>query len=735
MKAAWARDNRVLIGIGLLLGVALAGIYALVLRSRALAAPAATNRVLLFVLTYIVVVLILALLFVIGRSAVRLLLDARRGVFGSRFQVRIVLTNVGLALLPIALLILPTTGLLQRSVDVWFEPPVTRTIESGREVVEIVRRRAAERELRVAARLAASLPEARGDTARLALLAAAREESGLDYVELRPSGNGARTSVLAVSAPRWPLRDVPEPSAEWLSSARARGSVRRVDSVEGGGLVGRTIVADLSGVLVLGTYEPPAEAAPLRALSRSTSAFAQLEAERGSLQAVQVLLFLLLALLVLLAAVWVGLVLARRVTRPVAALARSVRRVGAGDFTARVEVEGADEIATLGNAFNAMTEELRGSREQLVSANAALRSAYARMDEERLRIRTILAHLDVGVVAFGPAPAGNERASRLGGMNDAAMRMLRTPDAPAGTPLAELLAGEWAAELRELLAGAFRGSGPREGTLSLSPPGAREPMVLEVHVTGVAGVAGEGPERTAWVVTLEDTTALVRAERAAAWEEAARRMAHEIKNPLTPVRLAAERIRRKARGSAGCDAELAKVVEEGADTIVQEVRSLAALVDAFHRFARLPETRLGELDLGAVVAQVVKLYEGTKAGVRVAAEAPPDLPAVRGDAEQVKRALVNLVDNAVAATPPGGSVRVRASVDGGLARVVVSDDGPGIPPEERDLVFEPTFSTKANGFGLGLSITSRIAAEHRGRVILEENAPRGCRFVFEWPAA
>ncbi|MHB1047402.1 MAG: ATP-binding protein [Thermoanaerobaculia bacterium] len=732
MKAAWARDNRVLIGIGLLLGVALAGIYALVLRSRALAAPAATNRVLLFVLTYIVVVLILALLFVIGRSAVRLLLDARRGVFGSRFQVRIVLTNVGLALLPIALLILPTTGLLQRSVDVWFAPPVTQTIESGREVVEIVRRRAADRELRVAARLAASLPETRGDTARLALLAAAREESGLDYVELRPSGNGTRPAVLAVSAPRWPLRDVPEPSAEWLSAARARGSVRRVDSVDGGGLVGRTVVADDTGVLVLGTYEPPAEAASLRALSRSTSAFAQLEAERGSLQAVQVLLFLLLALLVLLAAVWVGLVLARRVTGPVAALAKSVRRVGAGDFTARVEVEGTDEIATLGSAFNAMTDELRGSREQLVSANAALRTAYARMDEERLRVRTILAHLDVGVLAFGPVPAEDGGASRLGGMNDAAMRMLRTPDAPTGTPLAELLPGEWAAPLRELLAAAFLGSGPREGTLSLSPPGAREPLVLEVHVTGVAG---EGPERTAWVVTLEDTTALVRAERAAAWEEAARRMAHEIKNPLTPVRLAAERIRRKARGSAGCDAELAKVVEEGADTIVQEVRSLAALVDAFHRFARLPETRLGELDLGSVVAQVVKLYEGTKAGVRVAAEAAPDLPAVRGDAEQVKRALVNLVDNAVAATPPGGSVSVRASVDGGLARVVVSDDGPGIPPGERDLVFEPTFSTKANGFGLGLSITSRIAAEHRGRVILEENAPRGCRFVFEWPAA
>ena len=732
MRTPWARDNRFLLGVGLVLGLALAGIYALVLRARALAPPAATNRVLLFVLFYIVVVLILALLLVIGRSAVRLLLESRRGVFGSRFRVRVVLTNVGLALLPIALLILPTTGLLQRSVEIWFQPPVTEAIEAGRQVVDLVRQRAAERESRVAARLAASLAEARTDTARLALLSSAREESGLDYIELRPASGSPRSGVLAVGAPRWPVRDVPEPSAEWISSARSRGSVRRIDVLEGGGQVGRTVASTPAGILVLGTWEPPSEALPLRSLSRATSAFAQLEAERTSLQAVQVLLFLLLALLVLLAAVWVGLVLARRVTRPIAALAASVRRVGAGDFDTRVEVEGSDEIATLGSAFNAMTEELRESRGKLVSAHAELRSAYATLEEDRLRVRTILAHLDVGVLAFGPVAGEGRGEARLTGMNDAALRMLRVAETPWGAPLSGLLSAGWTAPLLEFLDRAFHGTGPREATLSLAAPGAREPLVVEAHVTSVPGDAGA---KTAWVVTLEDTTALVRAERAAAWEEAARRMAHEIKNPLTPVRLAAERIRKKARASAGCDPELAKVVEEGAETIVQEVRTLAALVDAFHRFARLPETRLGDCDLASVVGQVVKLYDGTKSGVRIVSDVPEGLAAVRGDGEQIKRAVVNLVDNAVAATPPGGAVSIRASVEGGTARVVVADDGPGIPSAERALVFEPTYSTKAGGFGLGLSITSRIAAEHRGRVLLEENSPRGCRFTLEWPAA
>jgi len=211
-------------------------------------------------------------------------------------------------------------------------------------------------------------------------------------------------------------------------------------------------------------------------------------------------------------------------------------------------------------------------------------------------------------------------------------------------------------------------------------------------------------------------------------------MAHEIKNPLTPIRLAAERMRRRARGTAEPGA-LASVVEEGASTIVEEVTTLSALVDAFGRFARLPAAEIADTDLAAVVQQVTKLYAGVKPGVCVSSRgADGDLRA-RADAEQIKRALINLVDNAVAATPAGGHVELAATVEGGTARVAVSDDGPGLAPNERVRVFDPDYSTKPRGTGLGLAIVARIAAEHAGRVFVEDNAPKGCRFVLEWPAA
>ncbi len=626
---------------------------------------------------------------------------------------RVVAAYVGLALLPISLLILPTTGLLQKSVERWFAPPVENTIRAGRQVADLVRARAAGLERRTADRLLPRLAAAPGKDP-VAVLSAAREESGVDYLEWRRPG----FPPVAVSTPRWPVREINDPGADWIADAKARGASRRIEPTRDGGQTGRSLFATPAGILVVGTYEPPADAEPIRQLSRATSAYAMLRAERASLEAVQVLLFLLLAFLVLLAAVWVGLLLARRVTRPIAALAASARRVGAGDFDALVEVEGGDEIGALSRAFNAMTAELRRRRTELVAANAELETTNHLLDEQRRRFGSILERLDAGVVAFW-------EDGRLAFLNDTARRLLDREGAAAFDRVDDLLAPEPLAPLREFLARA-RGTGPREETLKIGR------RVLEAHL---ALAPSESERAGPCIVTLEDTTALVAAERAAAWEEAARRMAHEIKNPLTPIRLAAERMRRRAASSPDAGDGLPRVVEEGASTIVQEVTALAALVDTFQRFARLPAAVLEPTDLGAVVAQVAKLYDGVKRGIAVTAEGSPGAPPVKADAAQLRRALINLVDNAVAATREGGHVRVAARVADGRALLSVEDDGPGIAPADRARVFDADYSTKGRGSGLGLAIVARIAAEHGGTVRVEENAPHGCRFLLEWPAA
>ena len=325
-----------------------------------------------------------------------------------------------------------------------------------------------------------------------------------------------------------------EPGAEWLDGREgarplpaARAHARRRTGRPHGRLPA------LRRLLVVGTFDPPAEAEPLRQLSRATSAYAMLKAERAQLEAVQVLFFLLLAFLVLLAAVWVGLLLARRVTRPIAALAASARRVGAGDFDALVEVEGGDEISALSRAFNAMTSELRKSRSELVAANAELAATNERVDEERRRVRTILARLDAGVVAFGDD-------GTLFFLNETARRLLGHEEETPFSRAQDLLARAGPRAARRVPRPRARGGRPARGDAEDRPPRARG--------SRDAGFPPGSADAGAWVVTLEDTTALVAAERAAAWEEAARRMAHEIKNPLTPIRLAAERMRRRARG-------------------------------------------------------------------------------------------------------------------------------------------------------------------------------------------
>jgi two-component system nitrogen regulation sensor histidine kinase NtrY len=265
-----------------------------------------------------------------------------------------------------------------------------------------------------------------------------------------------------------------------------------------------------------------------------------------------------------------------------------------------------------------------------------------------------------------------------------------------------------------------------QGQITVSRGG--RDRILSVRVTAeVSGHSQEG-----YIITLDDVTDLVTAQRTSAWADIARRIAHEIKNPLTPIRLAAERMLKKHRqGEPG----LARAIEDGVDIIVREVATLQGMVDEFSRFARMPRPQPARTDVPRLVAETLHLYQNLKPGVELEARLDGDLTGVTLDAEQIKRALINLLDNAVEATDAPGRVIVSAQRRDGHFAIKVADTGRGIPPEAKEKLFLPYFSTKGRGTGLGLAIVHRIVADHHGSIRVEDNHPRGTVFTLELPGA
>jgi len=365
-------------------------------------------------------------------------------------------------------------------------------------------------------------------------------------------------------------------------------------------------------------------------------------------------------------------------------------------------------------SFNTMTAEIRETRRRLEQSNVDLTAINRRLDRERQLLSTILETARTGIVAVDPA-------GRVQLANPAALEILRLDAVP--TTLDAIAARPELAPLFEALAAARGGARPAFREIS---SGTRRAEVA------VAAMPGEEGRSRGFVIALEDTTEVARAQRLQAWTEAARRVAHEIKNPLTPIRLSAERMVKKIRAG---DPGAAEAVRQGAAVIIEEVDLLKALVDQFSKFSRMPESRPADTNLSALVEKTVALYRDAKEGVAIALEDRLPRRPYRLDGQQVQRVLVNLLDNALEACAAGGTIVLSLEERSGTLTIQVSDTGSGIGPEDREKIFLPDFSTKPGSSGLGLAIVSRIVADHRGTIRWEENRPRGSRFVIEIPAA
>jgi two-component system nitrogen regulation sensor histidine kinase NtrY len=544
--------------------------------------------------------------------------------------------------------------------------------------------------------------------------------------------------LVSVESPTLPRGHV-RASADLLASRVLTGGSdpQSLEPLVGGSELVRagTLVKDAGGrpvgVIIASDHLSGELASHSRRITEAYESYSQMRVLQRPLKGIYLSLFLTMTLLILVSATWMGLYLAKRITRPVQRLAAGAREIGAGHLDHRIEPETRDEFGSLVEAFNSMAGGLEAGQRKLELSRKDLERKNAELDERRRYIETVLERIATGVISLGAD-------GRIETINGAALRLLGVDRTVVGAHADRVFHREDLRPMETLLRHA-RGGKPQPGAQEFAL--ARDGRELHLAAAATALQAEDGSIEGA-VLVFDDVTPLIRTQRVAAWRDVARRLAHEIKNPLTPIQLCAERMRRHFTSAPPAAREL---VEECTSTIVGEVESLKELVDEFAQFARMPAPRAVPADLNAVLSETLVLYNGLFREIRIDQQFADGLPPVRVDVEQIRRVVINLVDNAVEALggsgaaprkngePPTIRIETRHDASNAVVRIVVADNGPGISPGDRDKLFMPYYSTKRRGSGLGLAIVRRIIAEHGGSIEVTDNSPSGSVFTIDLP--
>jgi PAS domain S-box-containing protein len=695
--------------------------------------------------------------FILLRSLLKLRRERRERQLGSRIQTRLLVYFIGLSLLPIAAMAAFSYLFLNRSIEKWMgrlpENVVEQVREQQRESLAIQNSN-----LRETATLLATAIKARPQSewqSTLDHLAATGELSAIEI--LSETGQ-----VLAHSETSVPRSQREELNAV-LQHARDPNAQASETLTDGKGFDLTAVPLTGSARLILVPHRL-GDTDINDTIAGSQREYQHLLQRQRKVRLLGLSTLGLMTLLLLFASTWVAIHLARGLAAPIRSLAEASKEVARGNLAHRVDTIADDELALLAESFNQMTAELEENRGHIEEGATALREKNLALEERRNYIETVLESLSTGVVSLDQ----NDCVTTI---NTAAISILKLSDAPpAWAKLTTLLSSEDRVALERLMRRARRaGRAAEQSQLTRGAVGGAIPVALTA--TALRGAGGDG---RGVVLVIEDLSELLSAQRAAAWSEVARRIAHEIKNPLTPIQLSAERIARNFRirvngvngsepgavatgpkgpsetselGSSNGDGfalteenreELTRVVEECTTSITREVAGLKALVDEFSRFARMPPPRMQPGDLNEVIRQTAQLYAERLDGVEMQLLLTDQLPPAMFDTEQLKRVFVNLTDNALEALAATSHERVltvttRHDAARDLLVATVEDTGEGIPAGDFKRLFQPYFSTRGRGTGLGLAIVARIVTEHSGRVYAEANVPHGARFVIEVP--
>jgi len=642
----------------------------------------------LWAVSTLIFLLMVTLGFMLVRIGVKLYIERRSNREGSRIKTKLVIGALVLSFTPVFFMVLFSVHVLNRTLEKWFMAPVTDERVAFIQIAKVL-----EDEVRRKAEAQAALLAARPETQ--ALLAGGKQ----DPSALEQFCRDEDVTAAAIESVSGRVADQCGPQDALRVAAKNAIVVSRLVEAPGGEPVGRVVLAPRIPLDV---------AQKQAAIEAYNSRYAYLAGTRQNVRNSSLLLLSLITLFVLFVATWIAQILARQISVPIAALVHAASEVRAGNLSHRVETPANDELASLVRSFNEMTRELESNSREL--------------DARRRFTEAILESIPTGVISV----SADGRIQRV---NRALRHIFPEEQVNHATRLEDLFSREDAAELRYLMKRARR-TGMTSRQLDMRVRGQTRHISVTVS-------ALEEKLRSGFVIVVEDTSDLLRAQKAAAWNEVARRIAHEIKNPLTPIALSAERISRQLE-RARVPADTARIVQECTETIATEVESVKNLVNEFSQFARFPAAQPVKCDLNEVVQSAVAVFADRLDGIEVRTELAPALPPVNIDKEQFKRVVVNLVDNAAEAMQDSLFKRLLISTRAGsddTVDLVVADTGCGVTTEDKEKLFLPYFSTKGRGTGLGLAIVNHILSDHNAQIRVEDNLPVGTRFTIEIPAA
>lgn len=682
------------------------------------------------------IILVMVLGFLVVKNVVKLVLDRNKGLLGSRLRARLVVAFVGLALVPTILLFLISRGIVTSVFQYWFSPQVTASVDGALAIAKYqydsLEKNALNRTENFANRLSGLLPvlvDARG-------AAGGQEELNADVKEGRRllrkyleekshelnfaestvfRSDGEELASYRDSALLRPGAHLNPNLATFQTAVSGQSSVRPERS-RFGELVRAYVPVKVDGTVRYVLLTSIAETGKLgQLLSQVLDAYEdyrELRTYRIPLTSTYILTLIVVSLLILFTAIWVGFFLARTISGPIQLLAEGTQEIAKGNLSHRIPDVGRDELRMLVDSFNRMTEDLSRTTGEL--------------EERRRYMETVLESVGVGVLSL-------DVEGKIATSNRAAMAILGLKASPVGKTLESLGVAPLTKAVSDL-SGASKTDVLNSENISLSQGG--RTRYLQITVTSLEWTE-VGKRGT--VILVDDFTELVRAQRTAAWQEVARRMAHEIKNPLTPIQLSAQRLERRLSSSTHLSSEENALVKESAETITRSVETLRTLVNEFSRFARLPKANLGEMDLPEVIKYVLENFRESYPSVDFQLVAPVALPKISGDREQMVAVLTNIYENAVQSiervecSSLSSKVVTTLKEDRGKLSVSIADNGIGVPEEDKPKLFEPYFSTRKGGTGLGLAIVSAILDDHGGRISVSDNTPRGAVFAFELP--